>query len=71
MGFIGGVPAPAIEHIIEQHAGIELLRIVAIQARQARGARRHWQNPAHYPPHPALRIPFPTGVGKAKALILQ
>ena len=35
VGFFRGIAAPAVEAVVEQHAGIELLEIVAVHARQA------------------------------------
>src|SRR5262249_37556795 len=40
VGLAGGVATPAIERIIEQHAGFELRKIVGIHARQAERGRQ-------------------------------
>ena len=45
MGLLGCVAAPAVERIIDHHAGIELLEIVGEHARQA---ERQGKKPARF-----------------------
>ena len=35
MSFVGGIAAPTIERVVEQHSGFELLEIVCIHAGKA------------------------------------
>ena len=39
VGLVGGVPAPAVEGVVERHAGLELREVVGIHARQAERGR--------------------------------
>ena len=37
MGLVGGVARPAVEGVVERHAGLELLEVVGVHAREAEG----------------------------------